>query len=180
MKAGEKRKAEFLKTKKNQMFRRKEYKCAKKGKVLGFATSTGKKLFVRCPSPWNATAFSKLVRRRVGPFFQASFPDRARIRILLDSEPLLHTSEATEALAEFGIEAMPGWPKYSPDLNPQENVWSWVERTLRREEKKADTFADFSRRVLRVAQRYPSADSLIPSMHRRVQEVLKSRGAMTR
>jgi len=133
-----------------------------------------------CPSPWNATAFSKLVRRRVGPFFQASFPDRARIRILLDSEPLLHTSEATEALAEFGIEAMPGWPKYSPDLNPQENVWSWVERTLRREEKKADTFADFSRRVLRVAQRYPSADSLIPSMHRRVQEVLKSRGAMTR
>ena len=112
--------------------------------------------------------------------WRPSFPDRARIRIRRDSEPLLHTSQATEAFAEFGIEAMPGWPKCSPDLNPQEYVWSWVERALRREEKKADTLADFSRRVLRVAQRYPSAESLIPSMHRRVQEILKSRGAMTK
>ena len=67
---------------------------------------------------------------------------------------MLHTSVAKAALAEFGLQPMTAWPKYSPDLNPQENVWSWVEQALRKEEKKSDTFADFCRRLLCVSKRY--------------------------
>ena len=26
---------------------------------------------------------------------------------------------------------LPGWPPSSPDLNPQENVWSWAEEEVR-------------------------------------------------
>ena len=90
------------------------------------------------------------------------------------------TSEAKAAFAEHGLEAMPDWPKYSPDLNPQEHVWSWVERALRKEERKSDTFQVFTRKLLVVARRYPSAAAFMPSMHGRVQEVLRCKGAMTK
>ena len=145
MKASEKAKAEFQKPKPRQMFTRHEYKKgAKKGKVLGFTTSTGKLLFVLCTPPWNTSAFARLVRRRVGPFFRKTFPGKQRIRILIDSEPLMHTGEAKAAFSEFGIEALPDWPKYSPDLNPQENVWGWVEQALRKKEKRSDAFTGFT------------------------------------
>ena len=130
--------------------------------------------------PWNSSKFASLVRQHVGPFFRRAFPDRNKIRILIDSERLLHTDEAKRALAEYGISPMQDWPKYSPDMNPQENVWSWAEKALRREEQKSDTFPTFCRRLLRVARRYPSAQSLIPSMAKRVQAVLQHRGAMTK
>ena len=119
------------------------------------------------------------MRRRVGPFFKAAFPGRQCIRILVDSEPLLHASQARAAMAQFGIEVLADWPKYSPDLSPQENVWGWVEREVRKCEEKADSYADFCRKLFRVAQRYP-AGSLIASMHQRVQAVLSNKGAMTK
>ena len=162
------------------IFGRQEYKRnVRKSKVLGFTTSTGKMLFVLCPQPWCAEAFARIVRRRVGPFFKAAYPEKRLIRVLLDSEPLLHAGPAKEALAEFGIEALPDWPKYSPDLNPQENVWGWVEEALRAEEERADSYADFCKKLFLVARRYP-ARSLIASMHERVQAVLASKGGMTR
>ena len=125
-------------------------------------------------------AFAQLVRKRVGPFFQAAFPGKQRIRVLIDSEPLLHTDDARAAFAAFGIEALPERPKYSPDLNPQENVWGWVEQALRKEEKKSDTFKAFCTKLLRVARRYPSAQSLVGSMQQRLAEVVAQKGAMTK
>ena len=120
------------------------------------------------------------MRRYVGSFLRKAFPDRRHFRILIDGEHLLHTDEAKRAFAEFGITPMPDWPKYSPDLNPQENVWSWAEKALRKEEEKSDTSTVFCRKLLRVARRYPSAEALIPSMAKRVQAVLKHGGAMTK
>ena len=69
------------------MFGKKEYRQARKGKVLGFTASNGRQLFVLCPSPWTSEALARLVRRRVGPFFHDCFPAKASMRVLLDSEP---------------------------------------------------------------------------------------------
>ena len=80
----------------------------------------------------------------------------------------------------MGLEPMHDWPKHSPDLNPQENVWSWVEQAVRKEERAADTFPVFARRLLTVAHRYPSAAALFPSMHAHIQEVLRCKGGMTK
>ena len=87
---------------------------------------------------------------------------------------------AKAADAEFGVQVLPGWPKYSPDLNPQENVWSWVEQELRKEEKRSDTFDTFCRKMLIVSRRYPAGSALIPSMAQRLEAVLNAKGGMTK
>lgn len=180
MKACERCLPQFVKPRKERMFGRKEYQTVRKGKVLGFTASTGRQLFVRCPQPWNTEAYARLIRQRVGPFFRRNFPGRASIRILIDGEPLLHTDLAKAAYAEFGMQVLPGWPKYSPDLNPQENVWSWVEQELRKGEKRSDTFDTFCKKMLTVSRRYPAGSALIPSMAQRLEAVLNAKGGMTK
>ena len=59
MRASERRKAEFLKPKRERMFGKKEYRQARKGKVLGFTASNGRQVFVLCPSPWDSEAFAR-------------------------------------------------------------------------------------------------------------------------
>ena len=44
----------------------------------------------------------------------------------------------------------------------------------------SDTFAVFTRKLLRVSKRYPNAAALIPSMQKRLQEVLLCKGGMTK
>ena len=93
---------------------------------------------------------------------------------------MLHTDAAKAAYAEFGLEVLPAWPTFSPDLNPQENVWSWAEAALRKEEQPGDSFVKFLRKLLVVVRRYPNAEALVPSMHARIEEVLRCKGAMTK
>ena len=90
------------------------------------------------------------------------------------------TDLAQAAYAEFGMQVLPGWPKYSPDLNPQENVWSWVEQELRKEEKRADTFETFCKKMIMASRRYPAGSALIPSMAQRLEAVLNAKGGMTK
>ena len=61
-----------------------------------------------------------------------------------------------------------------------EKVWSWLEKALREEEQKSDTYAVFCRRLLHVAKRYPGAAELIGSMTKRIQTVLDAKGCMTK
>ena len=66
---------------------------------------------------------------------------------------------------------------YSPDLNPQENVWSWAEERLREIEKDTDTFNDFQAKVLRSCQEYPHGKKLIGGMSKRMKLLLEKGGA---
>ena len=57
---------------------------------------------------------------------------------------------------------------------------SWAEKALRRQDKRSDTFATFCRKLLRVARRYPSQESLILRMTNRVQAMIKHGGDMAK
>ena len=173
----EKQSPAFAKPKK--MFTNKEYKKVIQGKVFGITLSDGQQLLCHVSTPFTAKDFAKLVRHRVGPFIQRAFPNCWHKRVLFDGEPLLHAPVAKEALAEFGIHALPNWPGYSPDLNPQENVWPWIEKKVRKEECYTDSFSVFRSRLTRLSKAYPNPESLVKSMASRIAECKRKRGAMT-
>ena len=63
---------------------------------------------------------------------------------------MLHGAAAKAAMRQHGVQVLPKWPPYSPELNPQENVWSWAEGKLRKLEDNArdDSFEAFQRFAL--------------------------------
>ena len=50
-----------------------------------------------------------------------------------DNAPPHHSDKLTKFFEENGITVLP-WPPYSPDLNPNENVWGILKQTLRKED----------------------------------------------
>ena len=179
MTKSEKKKQAFVRAK--RWFKRGEYKKTQKQKVFGLTTSNGKILCFKVPpKPFSAVIWAKFVKEKVGPFLKQAFPRKASYQVLLDGEPLLHAPEAKAAMTSCKITVLPHWPKYSPDLNPQENLWAWAEPKLREKEKAKDTFASFGDKVVATALSYPvaSASKLVPSMEKRCEGVAASKGAM--
>ena len=174
----EKKSPAFVRSK--RWFPRKDYKKTQKQKVFGLTTSNGKSLCFQVPSPYTTEMWAKHVKTKVGPFLKKSFPSLRSYQILLDGEKLLHAPVGKTALRLQNITILPGWPKYSPDLNPQENVWAWVEPELRKREKATDTFKDFGVKVVSAVNAYPAASKLklIPAVSRRCKAVLDRSGAM--
>ncbi len=79
-------------------------------------------------------------------------------------------------MQQHGLRILPGWPAHSPDLNPQENVWSWVNDDLRKSERKADTFSVFKRRILQSTHRYPNKAALVPGLCSRMSKCTQKKG----
>ena len=147
----EKRKPEFVRPK--RWFAKKDYKKAKKQKVFGITTSTGKALVFPVPKLYSAELWAKDVKKHLKPFLKKAYPNKTAFQILLDGEKLLHAPVAKRAMKEAGVSVLPKWPKYSPDLNPQENVWAWAEKKLSEGEKSNSPFEAFAKQVDGSAQK---------------------------
>jgi len=159
-------------------FPTKDYKKVKKLKVFGLTTSNGKQLQFVVPMKLDSAQWGVFVKKKVTPFLRKVFPLMGSYNLLLDGEPMLHAPEAKGAYREAGITTLPGWPKYTPDLNPQENVWAQAEPKLRELESGRDSFEDWQKKVLKAISQYPSPQKLIGSMAKRCQDCLERKGAM--
>ena len=174
----EKKKPAFTRPK--RWFKQSEWRRVIKQKVFGFTTSTGQKLAFLVPEPWNSEQWATEVTNQLKPFLSSVYPGLQNFQILLDGEAILHGPPARAAMDAAGITVLPGWPSYSPDLNPQENVWAWSEKRLRDIEVDTDTFVQFQAKVLRAVCDYPvvSGVKLVAGMGKRFEEVIEAKGAM--
>ena len=161
-------------------FKRSDYKKVKKQRIFGFTTSNGKSLCFPIPKPWSTELWADDIANKVVPFLRNAFPRRTSFTILIDGEQLLHGPAAKAAMSAAGIKVFAGWPGYSPDMNPQENVWAWAEVELRRQEKEDDPFDLWVGKALKACKVYPSSHLLIPSMASRMRAVYENDGAMTK
>lgn len=171
----EKTKGAFLKPK-YHIFKRTEYKKCSKAKVFGLTTSNGQSLVVPCPAHPTSADWINILKDRVQPFLAAAFPDRSSYTLLLDGESIMHTTEANAAMKECGVRLLAPWPAHSPDLNPQENVWAWAEKKLRKVEQQVDTLQVFKRRVIQVSMMYKGKEKLVPSLAGRMESCLAQSG----
>ena len=179
MNAKEKKLPAFQRPKK--WFDGKSYKKVKKVKFFGLTTSTGKQLSFEVPmgkGEYDGNKFAAHVRKKIGPFLKKCFPNKTSFQLLLDGEKVQHTAEAKRAMREFGISTLKDWPGYSPELNPQEHVWSRAEPDLRLLENGYDEFEPWKKKVHKAIQSYTGADKLVGSMARKIKDCLKRKGAM--
>ena len=79
-----------------------------------------------------------------------------------------------------GIKTLEGWPGFSPDLNPIENVWAIMKRAL---SKERPTTLDGMKKVVDQIWRNLDAEyltTLFDSMPRRMQAVIAASGGPTK
>ena len=154
----------------------KEWKRVQKQKVFGITASNGEQLSFLVPKPWSTALWAEEIKDKVIPFLKRVFPGRTSFVLLLDGESLLHGPAAKLAFAAGGMSVFPGWCGYSPDLNPQENVWQWAEDALRDAEQDDDSFEVFQQRALRACKRYPYGEKLVPGVTKRMQLLVDKEG----
>ena len=163
----------------HRFFGKDEWKNTRKQKVFGLTTSTGASLAFLVPKPFTAEQWARELDKKVAPFLKKAFPRKQEFRLLLDGEKLLHAPAAKAAMKRHGMSTMPGWPAYSPDLNPQEHVWSWAEPALRKLEKDGDSFQAWQKKCIKAVNAYPSKTKLVGTMAKRVKKVILKKGAMS-
>ena len=122
-----------------------------------------------------------LVKNKVLPFLKSAFPGRQSFQLLLDGEKVLRGPAAQREFAAASVKSkMKDWPASSPDLNPQEHVWSWVEPHLRKLENETDgTFERFQTVCVKAVQDYPSSIKLIKSLPSHIKKVFDAKGGPT-
>ena len=180
LKKSEKYKPGMLRPK--EWYTKKEWKLVKKIKLLGFTCSNGTTWSCVCPTPWNNEKFATIIRDHFGPWLHRQFPGRRQYRVLLDGEKLLHAPAPTRAFEEMRMVCLSNWPARSPDLNPQENLWSWTEKELRKAEPIGESYEAFLDRLLDVHCKVPAfmCLNLISSMERRMKLLEEAKGGPIR
>ncbi len=122
--------------------------------------------------------YKRILRTQLKPSAMHLFGGR-NYTFQQDNDPK-HTSHATKAyMTWLGLDPEP-WPSQSPDLNPIENLWSYLDWTLRN--RKCGNLVELWQALQEAWESIPVdyLTKLIDSMPRRLQAVIDSDGYPTK
>ena len=155
-----------------------EYKQGRRVGVWGVLTSEGLSVAFLAAGRINGEAHAALVRR-----YYRSWAGECQA-VFHDGEKALHGPAPKAAYQKVGV-ACATFPPYSPDLNPIENVWAMLDTRLEATQpRRWEGEKAFKRRVRNAvtwlnAKRAGALKRTVASMPRRIELLLKGRGAIT-
>lgn len=77
----------------------------------------------------NGERYLEILRTHLEPFLRRCRDFPGEWRVMDDNAPCHRARVVKPFRDDMGVEFIE-WPPYSPDLNPIENVWSWVKRQV--------------------------------------------------
>lgn len=96
-----------------------------------------------------------------------------------DNAPCHRAKLVKDWFQEQNIEVL-SWPANSPDLNCIENLWSWLDKEIAKQEPRS--LDELKKKVPNILNNVPKSilENLIDSMPNRINECLKNKGGSTR
>lgn len=126
----------------------------------------------------NAAEYQQQVLAGIEEFGPPLTHRRRRWKLMQDNAPAHNAASTRRCLANKGV-TLVEWPGNSPDLNPIENVWDYVQRRLPAILPRSSD--ELWAEVLRTWQNIPTSyiRDLYESMPRRLQCTIDSKGGVT-
>lgn len=126
----------------------------------------------------NSTEYVEVLQMNLLPLFRRR---RARKWVFQQDNAAVHRSRQTlQWLATQNIDVLT-WPSCSPDLNPMENLWGIMVRSIYDKNKQFDTIRELKAAVIRAWEQVElsTLENLISSMPNRLFELIQNNGGYT-
>jgi transposase len=142
----------------------------------GYMTDQGCGPLIRCTNKMNAAEYVNIMEQACVQAicdFQKVYMD--------DNAPVHRAISVRSWKEQWNVQTI-DWPAYSPDLNPIENVWSYIKAHLNRLHERPGTLDELDAAVRNLWNLIPVSmlDNLYGSMRGRLRSCIRKRGFPTK
>ena len=146
--------------------------------IWGCMSMNGVGKVIFCEESINSSYYQTILGANLGP--SKDLLGLPEDYILLQDNAPAHSSRSTrEFLREMNVQVL-DHPPQSPDLNPIEHLWEFIDRDLKK--NPARSVNDLKDKIQNIWQNIPSSMTriLVESMPRRMEAVIASKGGVTK